>query len=133
YREFFGIIIGRFRRSYAPMTIGAVNSRPMNNIMDLSDDFEGFQLGQFTPNPQKLVKQMLYKSSVTEQTAEFGCELEEDGDRFLARVIKELDDTNAKKYLYIEERCSKADYIVKIYGPIMENLFRASGCNLIWK
>ncbi|KAI7892960.1 uncharacterized protein EV154DRAFT_503466 [Mucor mucedo] len=36
-------------------------------------------------------------------------------------------------YLYeTENGSSEADFIIKIYGPIMENVFRGSGCRLIW-
>ncbi|OBZ88592.1 hypothetical protein A0J61_03372, partial [Choanephora cucurbitarum] len=36
-------------------------------------------------------------------------------------------------YLYeTENGSSEADFIIKIYGLIMENVFRGSGCRLIW-
>jgi hypothetical protein len=31
-----------------------------------------------------------------------------------------------------EDGSSEADFIIKLFGPILENVFRESGCRLVW-
>lgn len=36
-------------------------------------------------------------------------------------------------YLYDKaDRHTEADYVVNLFGPILENVFRESGCRLLW-
>jgi hypothetical protein len=36
-------------------------------------------------------------------------------------------------YLYDKDGSyTEADYIIKLFGPILENVFRESGCRLVW-
>ncbi|KAI7892944.1 uncharacterized protein EV154DRAFT_561859 [Mucor mucedo] len=125
------------------MIAKAAISRRMNNIIDISDDTAESHLGQLSIDAQLLAKQ-LFPTPAIEYKAE------EDNDEFLDKVINEVDRVSSDKiirriysqiletlrydsYLYNEEeKNSEADYIIKLYGPIMENLFRGSGCRLVW-
>ncbi|CEP20058.1 hypothetical protein [Parasitella parasitica] len=131
----------------------------MNNIIDLSDDSDGSHLAQVTSAAQTDVKDMLCTSNTSSKESSTGLEKfeniiakfkhEEDEDKFLRKVINEMNASKEEmaskriyeqiletmfydKYIYTEENCSEADYIVKLYGPIMENIFRGSGCRLLW-
>ncbi|KAI8371759.1 uncharacterized protein BYT42DRAFT_616823 [Radiomyces spectabilis] len=116
YHESFGTIVGRFGRSFT--SDNSKNSYfktlTMNNILDLSDDSEGSHLAQVTPKTQNAIKDMLHKSIAEEEEVNSQCEVferiirkfkrEENEDRFLAKVVKEVD----------EARSSNA-YLKRIY------------------
>ncbi|KAG1329425.1 hypothetical protein G6F62_007682 [Rhizopus arrhizus] len=133
----------------------------MNNIIDISDDTEGSHLAELDGESQRRLVDLLSSSPTEQGIDQYNCHhLEsiikkfnkvEDNDIFLDKVIKEIDEApTADKvvkrvysqilesmrydnYLYeTENGSSEADFIIKIYGPIMENVFRGSGCRLIW-
>ncbi|KAG2229551.1 hypothetical protein INT48_006766, partial [Thamnidium elegans] len=127
YRESFGAIVGRFERSYSSYNNKSRYFRmlAMNNIIDLSDDSDGSHLAQINSAAQTNVKDMLCTSHTTSKEPNTGGETFEISSQKLETMFYD-------KYIYTEGSCSEADYIVKLYGPIMENIFRGSGCRLLW-
>ncbi|KAG2197404.1 hypothetical protein INT47_005657 [Mucor saturninus] len=133
----------------------------MNSIIDISDDTEGSHLAELDGESQRRLVDLLSSSPTEQEIDQYNCHhLEsiikkfnkmEDNDIFLDKIIKEIDEApTADKvvkrvysqilesmrydyYLYeTENGSSEADFIIKIYGPTMENVFRGSGCRLIW-
>ncbi|KAL0141724.1 hypothetical protein V8B55DRAFT_1562291 [Mucor lusitanicus] len=134
----------------------------MNNIVDVSDTSEGSHMDMFPPQAQVAIEQLISREMLNENQANCrSCTVpeaiitkfltEEIEDKFLARVIKDIEEASNvekvikrvyiqilesmlyDKYLYEENGSfSEADLIVKMYGPIMENVFRGSGFKLTW-
>ncbi|KAI8638618.1 hypothetical protein BD408DRAFT_435860 [Parasitella parasitica] len=128
--------------------------------MDISDDTEGSHLAELAGKSQRYLLDVLSSSPTRQEFDQYNCldweriikkfDKVQDNNIFLDKVIKEVDEApTADKvvkrvysqilesmrydsYLYeTEDGISEADFIIKIYGPIMESIFRGSGCRLI--
>ncbi|KAI8876391.1 hypothetical protein K501DRAFT_279458 [Backusella circina FSU 941] len=130
----------------------------MNNIINLSDDSDGSRLVQVNSAAQTDVKNMLCTSYTSSKEPNTGLEVfenitakfkREEEEKFLVRVIKEVNESIGEKaskriyeqileamfydkHMYAEGSCTEANYIVKLYGPIIEDIFHGTGCRLLW-
>ncbi|KAL9536663.1 hypothetical protein MBANPS3_012471 [Mucor bainieri] len=162
YRQSLGTIIGRYARSYLSTSNKSSYFKVlgMNNIIDLSDMSDASHLNLFSSKAQADI-QKLFSADEWNEGQHDGCEVpeaiikkffnEQNVDKFLSKVSKEIEEAmnvdkiNKRiyvtilesllydKYLYDEEGLfSETDLIVKIYGPILENVFKGSGLRLTW-
>ncbi|KAG1038447.1 hypothetical protein G6F43_012685 [Rhizopus delemar] len=110
----------------------------MNGILDLSDTSEGSQFSKFSLDTQEKIRQLFSPPHITipcieQRFEEIQNELRHtanENGRYLKRYLEKLDMFKSK------EKCSTSkrlgDYVVKVWGPLLETLFRGSGAILHW-
>ncbi|KAG1168419.1 hypothetical protein G6F70_009124 [Rhizopus microsporus] len=115
------------------------NALGMNGILDLSDNSESSQFSKFPVELQIEIKQLFSPPTVTtpcidERYAEIQQEIQltsNENGRYYKRYLEKLNmfKTNEK---YDSKLLSEGDYVVKVWGPLLETLFRGSGTVLHW-
>ncbi|KAI8371760.1 uncharacterized protein BYT42DRAFT_548573 [Radiomyces spectabilis] len=120
----------------------AINMK-MNQYRRKSCGNKSYKQPNFKYQGSKKAQKQVFETIIQK----FKCE--EDDKKYLAKVIKEADEAKSDKvikkiysqiletmlydqYLFTEQGCSDADYLVKLQGPIMETIFCGSGCKVIW-
>ncbi|KAI9270146.1 hypothetical protein EDC94DRAFT_581394 [Helicostylum pulchrum] len=113
----------------------------MNCIIDISDTSEESHMSLFGMEDQNEIKAKLTEAFCEARQPEYNCDaiktiirkfFKEKFTDYLHADVR-LETMLFDEYLYLDsDRHTEADYIVKLFGPILENVFRESGCRLLW-